>query len=181
MSRLNRYAVLASALMLPLLAQAHPGHETHATLMQGLLHPLTGWDHLFVLLSLGALAAGRGARLAAACGVLLTAALIGGAALGVALPEVPFVEPAIIITVAVCLVLLVFRRQISRGALLFLCMGFMFVHGIAHGQEAPAGDLAAYFTGFAITGAALFGAGLLLARYATRRAAAQAIGADRRR
>lgn len=171
MSRLNRYAVLASALMLPLMAQAHPGHETHAGLMEGLLHPLSGWDHLIVLLSLGGLAAGRSARLVTTCCVWLTVALIGGAALGVAYPQVPFVEPAIIATVAASLVLLVFRRHVSRGGLLSLCMTFMFVHGIAHGQEAPAGDLAAYFAGFAITGAALYGVGLLLAQYAARRAA----------
>ena len=180
MSSINRYAVLAPALLLPLVAQAHPGHETHAGLLQGLLHPLTGWDHLIVLLSLGVLAAGRGAGLAAACGALLTAALSGGAVLGVASPEAPFVEPAILVTVAVSLVLLVLRRRVSRGALLLLCMGFMFVHGIAHGQEAPTGDLAAYFSGFAITGAALYGIGLLLTQYATRRAAARAIGVNRR-
>lgn len=169
MSRLNRYAVLASTLMLPLVAQAHPGHEAHAGLMQGLLHPLSGWDHLTVLLSLGVLTAGRGMRLAAACGVLLTTALIGGAVLGVALPGLAFVEPAILATVAASLMLLAFRRQVSRGALLGLCLGFMFAHGIAHGQEAPSGDVAAYFTGFAITGVALYGAGLLLTQYAMRR------------
>jgi urease accessory protein len=162
MNRLNRYAVLASALMLPLMAQAHPGHEIHATLMQGLLHPLTGWDHLFVLLSLGALAAGRGARVAAICGVLLAAALSGGAMVGLAWPTVPFVEPAIFVTVLACALLLVLRRPITRGSLSALCMLFALVHGVAHGQEAPGGDLVAYFAGFTFSGAAIYAAGVVL-------------------
>src|SRR6185369_6854630 len=148
MSRLNRYAVLASTLMLPLMAQAHPGHETHATLMQGLLHPLTGWDHLFVLLSLGALAAGRGPGMAMTCGALLAAALSGGAMIGLTWPTASFVEPAILVTVFGCVLLLALRRHISRGGLAALCIAFALVHGVAHGQEAPGGDLVAYFAGF---------------------------------
>src|SRR5262245_54578266 len=138
MSRSFRIAALGTAL-LPIAAQAHTGHDAHATLMMGLLHPLTGWDHLVVLLSLGVLAAGRGARMSTACGALLALALGGGAALGLAWPSAPFVEPAILVTVLACGTLLFFRRRIGSGVLLALSMSFAFIHGIAHGQEAPAG------------------------------------------
>ena len=85
----------AGLVLLPAAAQAHTGHDTHATVMLGLLHPLTGWDHLVVLLSLGVLAGGRGTRIAAVCGAALVAALGGGAALGLNWPTVPFIEPAL--------------------------------------------------------------------------------------
>src|SRR5215831_490596 len=134
MNRLSRKAALLFATLLPLVAQAHPGHETHAGFLQGVLHPLTGWDHLFVLLSLGALAAMRGARLAALGGGLLAVALMSGAALGLRYAALPFVEPAIFLTVLACAALLVLHRFIRSGILVALCLAFTFVHGVAHGQ-----------------------------------------------
>ncbi len=169
MSRHFRLAAIAlGAALLPIAAQAHPGHATHARFLQGVLHPLSGWDHLLVLLCLGALAAARGVRVVSLCGVLLALALGGGAALGLAWPAVPFVEPAIMATVAACLLLLVLRRRINAPALLTLCMAFALVHGVAHGQEAPAGDLAGYFTGFTLAGVALYGTGLLVPGFVGR-------------
>lgn len=158
--------IIAAAILttlLPLVAQAHPGHEIHAGFMEGAIHPLTGWDHLTVLLCLGLLAAGRGARLVLAAGALLAAALAAGAALGLLFPQAALVEQAVLATVIVSVSLLLFRAQIGRGGLLALCLGFTLVHGMAHGQEAPAGNLPAYFLGFMLAGTALFAAGVALA------------------
>lgn len=164
MNRLFRIVVPAPlATLLPMVAQAHPGHEAHAGLMQGLLHPLTGWDHLFVLLALAVLAAMRGTRTTAVCGALLIAALMGGAALGVRYPAVPFVEPVILGTVLACAALLWMRRAIHANLLAALCVGFAFVHGMAHGQETPAGDVSAYFAGFTLCAAAIYAASTVLA------------------
>jgi urease accessory protein len=165
--RIIATATLAS--LLPLVAQAHPGHELHASLAMGLMHPLTGWDHLTVLLCLGVLAAGRSARFVLVAGALLVAALAAGAALGLAFPRAAFVEQAILATVIASVSLLVFRVQVSHGALLALCLGFTLVHGMAHGQEAPAGNLAAYFAGFTLAGAALYAGGVWVARRVKRR------------
>jgi len=159
--RIPAAAILAT--LLPLVAQAHPGHETHASFIGGAMHPLTGWDHLAVLLCLGLLAAGRSARLVLAAGALLAAALAGGAALGLLFPQAAMVEQAVLATVIVSVSLLLFRAQIGRGGLLGLCLGFTLVHGMAHGQEAPAGNLPAYFLGFTLAGTALFACGVALA------------------
>lgn len=43
-------------------AWAHPGHGMAAGFSAGLMHPLTGWDHLLVMLSLGIWAARRPAH-----------------------------------------------------------------------------------------------------------------------
>jgi urease accessory protein len=163
-------AFMLVATLLPLAAQAHPGHESHAGLMQGLLHPLTGWDHLFVLLSLGVLAALRGVRMAAFCGGLMIAALLSGATSGLRYPLLPLVEPAILATVLSCVTLLLLRRFITVNALAALILAFTFVHGLAHGQEAPAGDAGAYFAGFTISAALLYSIGVLLALRLTQRA-----------
>lgn len=155
-------AVLVAAL--PLAAQAHPGHELQASFTAGLMHPMTGWDHLLVLLCLGVLAAGRGARTTLGAGALLAVALAGGAAVGLAFPGPALVEQAVLATVLVSVALLVSHVQIGSGALLTLCLGFMLVHGMAHGQEAPTGgSLTAYFAGFTLAGTALYAVGAWLA------------------
>jgi urease accessory protein len=165
MNRPHRMFVAAAlAFGVPLVAQAHPGHELHAGFMEGVMHPLTGWDHLAVLLCLGVLVAGRGAGLALQAGVLLAASLAGGAALGLAYPQAAFVEPAILVTVIVSAALLFLRSRLGRKELLGLCLAFTLVHGMAHGQEAPAGNLLAYFAGFTFAGTTVFTLGVLLAQ-----------------
>lgn len=164
MKPMHRTVLLALATLTPLVAQAHPGHDSQSGLLMGVMHPFTGWDHLAVLLCLGVLAAGRGARLAMGAGMALMAALAGGAALGLAFPEATFVEPAIMATVIASLALLFLRVRVGRGALLALCLAFTLVHGMAHGQEAPASQIAAYFMGFTLAGAAIFAGGIVLAQ-----------------
>jgi urease accessory protein len=166
-SRIVSTALLAA--LLPLAAQAHPGHEIHAGFMMGMLHPFTGWDHLTVLLCLGALVAGRGLLLAISAGALLATTLAGGAVLGLALPHSTFVEPAILVTVLASAALLLVRARLGGGVLLTLCLAFTLVHGMAHGQEAPAEGLAAYFAGFTLAGTVIYAAGVALAGAALRR------------
>jgi urease accessory protein len=168
MNRPHRLIFAAVLAVIAPLAQAHPGHELHASFLEGVMHPFTGWDHLTVLLCLGLLAAGRGARLAVQAGALLAASLAGGAALGLAFPQATFVEPAILATVLVSTALLLLRSRIGRSGLLSLCLAFTLVHGMAHGQEAPDGNLAPYFAGFTLAGTALFALGVLLAQAAFR-------------
>ena len=59
MKHMHRIVLFTLAALAPLAAQAHPGHDLQSGLLMGLMHPFTGWDHLAVLLCLGALAAGR--------------------------------------------------------------------------------------------------------------------------
>jgi urease accessory protein len=166
-SRIVGIALLAA--LLPLAAQAHPGHEIQAGFMMGMLHPFTGRDHLTVLLCLGALVAGRGLPLALLAGTLLAATLAGGAALGLAFPHASFVEPAILVTVLASALLLLVRARLGGGVLLTLCLSFTLVHGMAHGQEAPTEGLAAYFAGFTLAGTVIYAAGVALAGAALRR------------
>ena len=41
------------ALLSPILAHAHSGHGLHDGLNAGLLHPITGLDHLLAMLAVG--------------------------------------------------------------------------------------------------------------------------------
>jgi urease accessory protein len=162
MKPMFRIATLAvAAVLLPLAAQAHPGHGADTGFVMGLAHPLTGWDHLAVLLCLGVLAAGRGWRMAFGAGLLMVTALMAGAAIGIAAPQSTLIEPALVVTVLASVLLLRLQAHIGRGVLLALCLTFALIHGVAHGQEAPAGGLAAYFAGLTLASAAIYAAAIL--------------------
>lgn len=160
-------AVLASSPAL-----AHPGHDVAsvgASLASGLLHPLTGADHLLAMVAVGvwsavAVSAGGGA------GVLrvplaFVALMLVGAALGLAGIALPAVEPMIAASLLVVGLLVVLRAPLPAGAAMALVGGFALFHGHAHGAELPAtaGALPAvlaYVGGFGAATMALHLAGI---------------------
>jgi len=141
-------------------AQAHTGHAT-GSLFAGLAHPL-GADHLLAMLAVGlwsaaALPAGR--RWAGPAAFM--AALLAGAAAGVAGLALPLVEHGIVLSVGLFAVLLAAPRALPVPAALALIAAAATLHGLAHGAEAPpTGSFSAYAGGFLLGTAALHGLGL---------------------
>lgn len=155
MTRRHTSRITCAALMLaalaPVPALAHTGHDVGQNLMAGLLHPLSGLDHLLLIIAVSAWAAlqapaGR-ATVAACLGVFVgIGALLPGSGGAV-------LEGAIAITVIGASMLLAVGRRWPLWASGLLAAGFALVHGIAHGAEGPARS-AAYITGLvAATGA----------------------------
>jgi urease accessory protein len=58
--RLARLGALA--LLFPVLAQAHPGHDVTWDFSGGFAHPLSGWDHLLAMTAVGLWASQLGGR-----------------------------------------------------------------------------------------------------------------------
>lgn len=172
-------AVLASA---P--AQAHPGHDVAsvgASLASGLLHPLTGADHLLAMVAVGVWSAlAISSHAGAGAGVLrvplaFVALMLVGAVLGLAGFALPAVEPMIAASLLVVGLLVALRARLPAGAAMALVGGFALFHGYAHGAELPAtadalSAVLAYVGGFAVTTMALhlagIGAGTVLRRHA---------------
>lgn len=158
-------------------AFAHPGHvESGAA--AGLLHPLTGVDHLAAMVMVGlwaGLIAGRAIWVLPAS--FLTA-MLGGFAYGAALHAGGMGAEMLVILSLLALGTVVALRLRAPIALAAGAAGlFGFAHGMAHGLEAPGGQAALGFAGgFLVTTALLHGAGLLLSRYVPARWA-RAIGA----
>jgi len=145
-------------------AFAHPGHDANP-LQDGLLHPLTGLDHLLMLLGTGVLAALTGRTLALP--LLTLCAMFGGALLGHLFGAVPGMEPMIIGSLLVAAAALLFKR---RQLVLALAMPlFALFHGWAHGVEASPGAFWVFSAGFvSVSGLLLlagFAAGGLLRRH----------------
>lgn len=167
-------------------AYAHPGHDVHsvsASLWSGLLHPLTGMDHLLAMVAVGVWSAiatahsaspavsgpGQRGRGTAADTLRLPLTFVTlmliGAALGLSGITLPAVEPMIAASLLVVGLLVALRARLPMMAGMALVGGFAVFHGHAHGAELPASAQAlpavlAYVGGFAAATMALHVAGI---------------------
>ncbi|MDB5709427.1 MAG: protein hupE [Sphingomonas bacterium] len=161
--RFAKMIVAVTLLTVAVPAFAHPGHD-HPGLAGGLLHPLTGADHLLAMVAIGLFAAMRGGRATWAWPLgFVTAAALGFAAARFGFVA-PLVEPAVLASVFVLGLLVVAAAPVSLGAGVALVALFGFAHGQAHAGEAGATAISAFAAGFLITSAALHVAGLGLYR-----------------
>lgn len=156
--------------LLPLAASAHIGADagTHHGFVDGLVHPVTGLDHLSVMLAVGLWSSlsSLGARRVWVAPASFAALLLVGALLATAGLVVPAVEPMIAASLVVIGLLLASRCQLPAGAAAALVGGFALFHGAAHGAELGAG---AALAGMVISTAALHLAGITLGRALQRR------------
>ena len=145
---MGRFLSCATAGSLALLAAtpafAHAGHDHASTLAAGLMHPIAGWDHLLAMLGVGVLAAQQrgAARLALPAGFV--GGVLAGALAALAGVLAPYVELAILGTVAVIAGLVIARAQFGLMGGLVLALGFGLAHGYAHGAAAALAAAAAW-------------------------------------
>ena len=147
----------------PLVAGAHDGGAHVTGFAAGLLHPLSGLDHVLAMVELGSWAAllGRTAMWRLPLAFLIAMAL--GGALGLAGVALPLVEAGIAASAIVLGAVLLFdlRALLLVGGVVGASAGL--VHGLAHGSELPAGsDALAYCAGFLLCTAVLHAVGLML-------------------
>ncbi|WP_214470220.1 HupE/UreJ family protein [Mesorhizobium sp. dw_380] len=157
--RLCLSAILLMAAAMP--AYAHVGIGTTSSFTAGFMHPLSGLDHMTVMIAVGLWAALKGGRAIWAWPAAFVSVMLVGAALGMAHVPVPFVEPGILASVVALglLVALAVDLPVSTGAAIIGL--FALFHGHAHGTEVPenAGGLE-YMAGFAIATVLLHAVGI---------------------
>jgi urease accessory protein len=154
-------AASALALLLDLPAQAHG--IAHGGIAAGFLHPISGVDHLLLLVGIGAAASCISALLL----LWALAGAIGGGvfgAMGGTLPAQEFIA-ALAITAVAVLVARSLRSQQSPqlGACAALVAAAVAVHAMLHGLEAPAGGSALLWWLGAFSGSVLVSGGSFLA------------------
>jgi urease accessory protein len=149
------------AALLPLPALAHPGHGEALGFLAGVLHPLSGADHMLAMVMVGLWAGTLGGAARLALPGAFLAAMLAGFGLGAAGIALPGVEAGILASVVVlgALVALAVPMSVRTAASLVAVAGLL--HGHAHGTEGAA--TISYALGFLATTAGLIGAGLLLA------------------
>lgn len=157
-----RVPTLLLAVLFAGAAQAHPGHGD-TSFFTGLLHPLTGLDHLLAMIAVGLWAGLRDPQASHASTVLLPSLFVAGAALGTALGLCGLFNAAIETAVAASLLplgvaLLLGLRSRHLVALIGVPLCGIF-HGGAHGAELSGLAGASAITGFLCGTALLHAAG----------------------
>ncbi|TIR32703.1 MAG: HupE/UreJ family protein, partial [Mesorhizobium sp.] len=80
-------------------AYAHVGVGTTSSFTTGFMHPLSGLDHMTVMIAVGLWAAMKGGKAVWAWPLAFVGVMVAGAALGMLQVPVPFVEPGILASV----------------------------------------------------------------------------------
>lgn len=124
-------------LCVPGVAMAHPGHGAASGLLQGLIHPLSGLDHLLAMVAVGFWAAQLGGRAVWRIPCAFVGVMLVGGALGVAGVGVPFVEQGIVASVFVLGLLVAGACQLPSRYSTAIVGCFALFHGVAHGAELP--------------------------------------------
>lgn len=160
--RIKNWLIAALCFISPSL-YAHTGGHIDHSLISGLLHPLTGIDHLLVLMAVGLIAAKQGGKALFAFPAVFFALMAAGAVLNVYAVQIPFVESLIALSL-VAFGLLVTINQKQRSKILFLGVSFFAVfHGYAHAAEIPAESSAAlYFSALMLMSLAICLGGCVL-------------------
>ncbi|MES2192710.1 MAG: HupE/UreJ family protein [Pseudomonadota bacterium] len=132
--------LFAAAAALPVAAMAHTGVDGHAHpgFITGFMHPLTGFDHLAVMVAVGlwsALAARRAGPELLWGPLGFAVMLMLGAVMGLAGVQIPAVEPMIAASLLVTGLLVITRWRIPGIAAALLVGVFAVFHGLAHGYE----------------------------------------------
>lgn len=171
-----RYAAAGAAgLMTALPALAHPGHGGASGIAAGLLHPLTGLDHLLALLALGLWS--RGQRHGALMPPVFLVLMALGAASSGMLQDgmLPALETSVAATVLLLGALAAAALRIPPQLAVALVGACGFLHGMAHGRELAG---MASGAGFLAASALVIGLGMVVQPDAQRRRmAGAAIGA----
>jgi urease accessory protein len=157
--------LLSALTLVPTLAHAHPGPPGHHSAMSaGLMHPLTGLDHLLAMIAVGMWASQLGGRARWAVPVTFMGVMTLGSILGMLGLRLPAVELAIFASVVLLGLLVAGAARMRLEACMAAVGFFAFFHGLAHGVEIPAtANGFGYAAGFIIATGALHALGFGIA------------------
>lgn len=144
---------LAAALALEVAspAAAHSGTGLAGGFQSGFLHPLSGFDHLLAMVSVGLWGAFLGRPLIILLPVIFPTVMAFGGALGIAGVPMPPVEIGIALSVLVLggMIAGAVRAPVWLASLIVAV--FAVFHGYAHGKELPStADPIGYSLGFVL-------------------------------
>jgi urease accessory protein len=142
-------------------AFAHPGHGLGSA-VAGFMHPLTGWDHLLMMLAVGFWAAKLGGKARWQLPLTFVGMMLLGAVFSVAGVHINGIETAIAASVMAMGVLLIITLPMKFSMQLGITALFAILHGMAHGLELQTQSQLVAFAGMCVATALLHGAGMLL-------------------
>jgi urease accessory protein len=144
-------------------ASAHTGTGLAGGFVSGFAHPITGYDHLLAMVSVGLWGAFLGRPLIYSLPVVFPVVMVIGALLGMFGVPLPPVEIAVALSVLVLggCVALSLKTPVWMASLIVAT--FAVFHGYAHGAELPsAADPMGYCVGFVLATGLLHVAGIAI-------------------
>ena len=150
-------------------AFAHIGDHSHMSFSEGLMHPLTGLDHVLAMVAVGLWASQLGGRALWLLPVTFPVVMAVGAALGFGGASLAWIEVGIALSVVALGALVALRVRPSLAVSVPLIGLFALLHGYSHGVELPANASAlTYAAGFVAATLVLHLAGIALGLAANR-------------
>ncbi len=149
-------------------AEAHPGHLGDGGFLAGMLHPLSGLDHMIAMVAVGLFAARLGGKAIWMVPLSFVGLLAVGGVWGMMGMFLPVAESMILLSVAVLPAVAVMRWKASTAVASALVGVFALFHGYAHGLELPDGlSGLSYSAGFVTASVSLhiLGIGLGISLY----------------
>ena len=144
-------------------ASAHSGTGLPGGFAAGLLHPLTGPDHLLAMVAVGLWGAFLGRPLIYLLPVIFPAMMVAGAELGMLDAPMPPVELGIAVSVLTLGVAIALGWKAPVWLACPIAAAFALFHGYAHGRELPsAADPFGYSAGFVLATGGLHVFGILI-------------------
>ncbi|HPQ94443.1 MAG: HupE/UreJ family protein [Thiothrix sp.] len=161
-------------------AMAHSGAGAAGGFMAGMMHPVTGLDHVTAMVAVGIIGAFMGQPAIWVLPVVFPLVMAFGGILGVLGVPVPAIEPGIALSSIVLGAMIVMAVRPSLWIAALIVAVFAIFHGYAHGTELPqSANALAFSAGFVISTGILHLAGIgigELIRWPTGKVVARAIG-----
>jgi urease accessory protein len=152
---MKRQSLIVTSVLLLLAsgaASAHPGHGTGGGILSGMLHPLTGMDHLFVILSFGLMTGLWAARKAGRLIVGFVALFVASAYLG-SLGTMMAGMEALISSTVIAAALIMLIKPLRGNQMVIMLFGLIaaITHGYVHGIELSAAHSLGWLAGAALS------------------------------
>jgi urease accessory protein len=158
-----RLAVALAALALTQPAFAHEQVGVAGGLASGLLHPLTGMDHLIAMVAVGIWGAQLGAPAIWVLPITFPVVMAFGGVLGVLRIALPVPEAVIALSALVLGAAVAMRLRLPFAAAAVVVAVFAVFHGHAHGAELPSSaNPLAYGVGFVVATGLLHLCGIMI-------------------
>ena len=144
-------------------AFAHDGVGVAGGFVAGVLHPVSGLDHLLAMVAVGIWGVFLGKPLIWALPITFPLMMVVGGAIGILGVPLPIVEPGIAASVIVIGGAIAFAWRAAPPSAIVTIAAFAVFHGYAHGTELPeAANAASYATGFVLSTGLLHLSGIAL-------------------
>ena len=163
------HALAGLVLLSPSFAFAHTGYHVNGGFMAGFTHPLTGFDHLLAMLSVGILSVQLGGKAVWKLPATFVAVMLLGGVLGMNGFANASVEMGIVGSVLALGIAISAAKKLPVNVAMGFTGLFALFHGLAHGAEMPqVAAPALYALGFIAATAAIHMAGVWLAATAEK-------------